>query len=77
MLRTSNQIRGVTHVIAGSIDVSWLVGALYQNTGIHISQIVRVCTTILHCSNGFFPIGQNHVSIGNTFRRITVSVVTA
>jgi hypothetical protein len=50
MLRTSNQIRGVTHVIAGSIDVSWLVGALYQNTGIHISQIVRVCTTILQCS---------------------------
>ena len=37
MLRTSNQIRGVTHVIAGSIDVSWLVGTLYQNTGIHIS----------------------------------------
>ena len=32
MLRTSNHIHGITHVIVGVIDVYWLVNVLYQNT---------------------------------------------
>ena len=34
MLRMSNHIHGITHVVFGVIDVCWLVKALYQNTDI-------------------------------------------
>ena len=38
MLRTSNHIHGITHVIIGVIDVFWLVSELYQNTKIDTSE---------------------------------------
>jgi len=38
MLRTSNHIHGITHVIFGVIDVYWLMNVLYQNTDIDTSE---------------------------------------
>ena len=57
----------------------FLIGvASYLNTGIVTDvSLVLSGTTILHSSNRFFPKGQNHISIENTFRCITVSVNTA
>jgi hypothetical protein len=38
MLRTSNHIDDITHVIVGVIDVCWLVKVLYQDTDIDTSE---------------------------------------
>jgi len=38
MLRTSNHIHGITHVIVGVIDICWLMNLLYQNTEIDTSE---------------------------------------
>ena len=38
MLRTSNHLHGITHVIFEVIDVYWLMTVLYQNTDIDTNE---------------------------------------
>jgi hypothetical protein len=38
MLRTSNHVHSITHVIVGVIAVCWLVTVLYQDTDMDTSE---------------------------------------